>query len=118
MNVDDAVRSLRVAVMSLEQARSTLRRSESPCDLLLAIGSISCQPDCTLDDLLLGLQHPGVIAEHAAIALYKRTGRPKPASPLDIVTDHDDSANWLRDHPRPLKEGMAEVQRSDREALA
>lgn len=65
--------------MSLEQARRVIRSSGRLGELAEAIGTLIDEPAATVDDLLAGLRHPGVVAEQAALALYRRTGRPIPA---------------------------------------
>jgi len=47
-------------------------------DLADAIGTVGSDPASTFDDLLLGLDHPGFVAEQAAFALYARTGQSLP----------------------------------------
>jgi hypothetical protein len=64
-------------------------------DLLHAIMVVASAPASSIADLLLGLRHPAVIAEQAAFALYRRTGRPKPANASELSMDAEDWVVWL-----------------------
>lgn len=81
--------------MTLEEARSVLSRDAGMADLLEAIGTITHDPHSSPQDLMLGLRHPEVIAEQAALGLYRCTGRPLPQDRTQLSTDLQDWTDWL-----------------------
>ena len=93
--------------MDLNQALRILREENitSPGSLLMAAGILCAfenETRVSLDELLLCMRRgnmmhePSAVSEYAALALYRRTGRPRtPGSAAyeDFVTDADE---WLR----------------------
>jgi hypothetical protein len=77
--------------MNLDEARQALQESRDYVRLAEAIGVVISSTASSLEDIMLGLRHGGFIAEQAALALYKRTGRPLPEDRnlLEI-----DAAQW------------------------
>jgi len=59
--------------MTTREAIETLRRGGRSVDLAKAIAVLVSDPSTMPRDLLLGLQHPGFVAEQAAFALYRLT---------------------------------------------
>jgi len=60
-----------------------------------AIAVVLQFPESSLLDVALGLKHGGVIAEQAALALYKRTDRPLPDDRRQLVTDIRTWTKWI-----------------------
>jgi hypothetical protein len=84
--------------MTLEQARETVRDSQAPfAQQVEAAGAISESPQAELSDLIRCLRLRGLPAEIAALALYQRTGRPRPQRPSDVVVDATDWSRYLAD---------------------
>jgi hypothetical protein len=80
--------------MTLEQSQQLLARSEAAfVDVVEAAAVLTTSAESTYGDLLRCLDHPGLPAEMAAMALMRRTGRGF-ASPL-IRTLSTDRADWL-----------------------
>lgn len=73
--------------MTFESAIQTLRSGGDWPDLAEAIAVVISSPEGSLEDLMLGLEYSGVVAEQATLALYRRTGRPLPADRTQLVTD-------------------------------
>lgn len=96
--------------MSLRKARFVLKSQGDLGDLLFAIGTVISSPKSSLDDIILGLRHPEVIAEQAALALYRRTGRPLPRDRADISTDGADWAKWIARMNESSMEGASRSQ--------
>lgn len=86
--------------MTMEEARQILRRDGSCADLLDAVGTLATATTGSLDDLVLGLRYPGVIADQAALALYHRTGRKVPRDPRRFVTDPVAWGQYVQRKPR------------------
>ena len=84
--------------MSADEAVRLLRHGGDFPELYEAIIAVAKDRTTSLDDLILGLRHPGVVREQAAFELYSRTGRPLPRDGRDLVTDSDDWREWLRAH--------------------
>lgn len=84
--------------MTLESARLILLGKSKLVDQLEAIGRMMNDPRSTPSDLVLGLACPGVVAEQAAFALYRRTGRPLPTRRACLNTNPADWAAWLLEH--------------------
>ncbi len=76
--------------MTVTQAVSLLRQGAPLDELLEAVGVLAASPAATVDELKLGLQYPGVVAEQAAFALYRRVG-------LAIPQDRSRLVGALRD---------------------
>ncbi len=85
--------------MSVHEAVRLLRHGGDFVRLYEAIIRVTSDKTSSLDDIMLGLQHPGIIKELAALALHRRTRRPYPTDPLAISMDLRDWLNWLRAHP-------------------
>lgn len=85
--------------MTLRGARQVLRDGGEWVELAEAIGIVIASPKSSLDDCFLGLQHPGFVAEQAAMALYVRTRRPKPAKGRPIETSPSGWREWLAGRP-------------------
>lgn len=81
--------------MTLEQARFRLLNGGKLVDLLKAIGVVIEDRASSVADRLLGLQHPERIAEQAAFAPYRRTGRPTPADATQLSMDAENWMVWL-----------------------
>ena len=88
--------SARTRHMTTADARRTLAAGGAWVDLAEAIGVVISDPDSTLDDILLGLPHGGIVAEHAALALYKRTGEPLPEDRQRIRLTADEWAEQIK----------------------
>lgn len=82
--------------MNVDEAVQLLRNGGDFPELYEAIIAVAKDRTTSLDDLILGLQHPGVIREQAAFELYSRTGRPLPRNGTDLATSPDDWREWLR----------------------
>src|SRR5688572_12582757 len=81
--------------MTVETAVQTLREGGEWVDLVEAIGTVISDPSSTLSDIMLGLHHPGIVSEYAALALYKRTGEPLPGDRAEIRTTFNEWAHRL-----------------------
>jgi len=81
--------------MTLADAVRLLRTGGRWADLGEAIGVVIASPESSVFDILPGLKHGGFIAEQAALALYKRTGRPLPEDRTTLVTDLPSWADWI-----------------------
>lgn len=81
--------------MTFVEAVRTLRSGGSWPVLGEAIVVVLQSPESSLFDVALGLNHGGVIAEQAALALYKRTGRPLPDDRRQLVTDIRTWTKWI-----------------------
>ena len=64
--------------MTHDEAVKILNESKSPTSLAEAIGVLVSDENSSLNEIVLGLNHRGCIAEQAAISLYLRTKRPIP----------------------------------------
>jgi hypothetical protein len=82
--------------MRYDEALEYLRNGGDFPRLFEAIGTLMSCPETKLHDFLLGLRHPGIIKEQAAFALYRRTQRPLPQNPAELVTDPQEWAEWLQ----------------------
>lgn len=59
-----------------KKAVSILRKSDSLVDLVEAVAFLADDYATKSDELLPALDHPGIVADHAAIALHKMTTVP------------------------------------------
>lgn len=59
-----------------KQALETIRQGGRLPVLARAVGVLADDPDTTPEELLPALDHPGIVAEQAAIALHRMTGTP------------------------------------------
>jgi hypothetical protein len=83
--------------MSIDEARQVIRDPQASfMRRYEAAVELTASPQATDEDLLACLKYRGVTAEIGAIALYLRTQRPRlDDSPVSLVTDHADWANYL-----------------------
>jgi len=81
--------------MTFVEAVRTLRSGGSWPVLGEAIAVVLQSPESSLLDVALGLKHGGVIAEQAALALYKRTDRLLPDDRRQLVTDIRTWTKWI-----------------------
>lgn len=79
--------------MTLQDARQILTRGGELVALTEAFTAIATNAAASLDDLMLGLRHPGFVAEQAALLLYKRTGRRLPDDRRKLMLAPDE---WRR----------------------
>lgn len=73
--------------MTFDEARGILRAGGEWADLAEAVGVVIASPESSPWDLVLGLKHGGVVAEQAALALYRRTGTTLPDNRAKLRTD-------------------------------
>jgi len=85
--------------MTHEEAIRTLKKGGPLVTLAEAIGTVASEPGSSLEDLLLGLQYEGLVAEQAALALYKRTGRALPEDRSFLATRAQEWTGWLARAP-------------------
>jgi hypothetical protein len=83
--------------MTIDEARQVIRDPQASfTSHYEAAVELTASPQATTEDLLACLKYRGVTAELGAIALYKRTHRPRQDdSPLSLVTDHADWSNYF-----------------------
>ena len=62
--------------MTHKKAAAILRKSDSLVDLVEAVAFLADDYTTKADELLPALDHPGIVADHAAIALHKMTAVP------------------------------------------
>jgi hypothetical protein len=68
--------------MSIQEARQLIADPDASMMARIEASSVlSLSDDATIMDLVDCLRCRGVIAELAAVGLYRRTGRPKPKTP-------------------------------------
>ena len=79
--------------MTREQALETLRNGSETFEAADALATLLRDPTCPLEDVMLGLDHEGFIAEQAAFALYARTKTPLPGDSSSLITDRHE---WQR----------------------
>ena len=84
--------------MTRREAVEILRRGGRLAQLAEAIGTVADDRGSALDDILLGLNHSGFVAEQAALALYARTARPLPEVADAFALDADEWRQWLARH--------------------
>jgi hypothetical protein len=89
--------------MTREEALDYLRSGGDWPRLVEAMARVASAPESTLDEIMLGLKYPGLVQEHAAIALHVRTKRPRPPGQFELVTDPADWANYIHAHATPAK---------------
>ncbi len=83
--------------MTTQEAINTLEAGGEWPALVEAIGVVVSDPMTSLDALILGLQYGGIVAEQAALGLYRRTLRPIPDNRRLLITDADEWRRWLRE---------------------
>ncbi len=89
-----------MADMRFEEALAVLEQpveTSSLSALMHALAVITSDPGATLDQIMLGLRHAGIVQETAAISLHRRTGRRSDAGSGGIVTDESNWRAWLAD---------------------
>ncbi len=82
--------------MGFDEALAVLTHGDDDTplvELMEAIAIVSTNPTATLDQIALGLRHPEVVRESAAIALHVRTNRPE--GPHGLILDEADWRDWL-----------------------
>ena len=79
--------------MTREQAIETLRSESETFDAADALETLLRDSTCPLEDVMLGLDHEGFIAEQTAFALYARTNTPLPDDSSSLITDRQE---WQR----------------------
>ena len=62
--------------MTHKKAVAILRKSDSLVDLVEAVAFLTEDPATKPEELLPALDHPGIVMDHAAIALHKMTDTP------------------------------------------
>ena len=72
--------------MTYTEAREKLKHGCDWGELAEAVGVVIAAPECSDLDLFLSLKHGGVIAEQAALALYRKTQTPIPDDRRSLVT--------------------------------
>ena len=84
--------------MKLQEAQAILRDETESCSSKIQAGwTIADSPESSLENLLECLSYRGQIAEAAAIALYKRTNRPRASEELStFVVSPEDWRNYLQ----------------------
>jgi len=84
-------------MMTFEQAKQVIRNEKSSfMDCAIAGAIISDEKNSTYEDLLQCLRRGGQAASAAACALYVRSKRPTPKSPLEFILDADNWTNYLK----------------------
>ncbi|MHC4062890.1 MAG: sigma factor-like helix-turn-helix DNA-binding protein [Planctomycetota bacterium] len=83
--------------MTTQEALKTLEEGGEWPALAEAIGVVVSDPMTSFDALMLGLQYKGIVAEQAALGLYRRTLRPIPDNRRVLITDADEWRQWLRE---------------------
>ena len=81
--------------MTKTEALRFLDEGGSLVQLAEAVGTLVGDSRSTPQELMRGLRHPGVVAEQAALALYRRLNRPLPPDRSNVVTDYADWMTWL-----------------------
>ena len=72
--------------MNIQEARQLIDDRDAPMMARIEASSVlSLSDDATFDDLVNCLRCRGVIAELAAVGLYRRTGRSKPRRLIDFA---------------------------------
>jgi len=89
------LKNLEDETVTLAESSSLLRSGAKPTTLAEAIGVLISSRESALDDIRLGLLHPGFIAEQAAIGLYRRTNRPIPEDRTKLDLDFESWGKWL-----------------------
>jgi hypothetical protein len=82
-------------MMTTQDALETLEHGGEWPALAKAIGVVASDPMTSLSALMLGLGYGGVVAEQAALALYRRTFRPIPDNRRALVTNSSEWQQWL-----------------------
>jgi len=73
--------------MNLNDAIRVLRKGGQLAELAEAVGIVISSPSSSLFDIALGLKYGGVVADQAALALYKRTGKKIPEDRSQLIVD-------------------------------
>ena len=83
--------------MTTQEALKTLEEGAEWPALAEAIGVVMSDPMTSLEALILGLKYKGIVAEQAALGLYRRTFRSLPDDRRLLVTDPDEWRRWLKE---------------------
>lgn len=75
-----------IRIVTYAEAIEKLKRGAPWHELVEAVGVAIQSPECSELDLLLALRHGGVVAEQAALSLYRITGRGIPVDRTALVT--------------------------------
>lgn len=95
--------------MQYAEAREKLKHGGEWAELAEAVGVVIAAPECSELDLFLALRHGGVIAEQAALALYRKTQTPIPADRSKFATTTDGWVDLILERFLELrKEGSAD----------
>lgn len=93
--------------MQYAEAREKLKHGGEWAELVEAAGVVIAAPECSELDLFLALRHGGVIAEQAALALYRKTQTPIPADRSKIAKTTDGWVDLIMNRfLQPRVEGM------------
>jgi hypothetical protein len=85
-------------MMTYEQARKAIYDEKSSfLDCAIAGALIASEKTSSFDDLLQCLRRGGQAASAAVCALYVRTKRPAPKSPLEFILNAEDWSNYLKE---------------------
>jgi hypothetical protein len=84
-------------MMTYKQARKVIYDEKTSfIDCAIAGALIAGEKTSSLEDLLQCLRRGGQAASAAVCALYVRTKRPAPKSPLEFIMDAEDWSNYLK----------------------
>jgi hypothetical protein len=84
-------------MMTYEQAKKVIYDQEASfLDCAIAGALIASEKTSSFEDLLQCLRRGGQAASAAVCALYVRTKRPAPKSPIEFVLDAEDWSNYLK----------------------
>lgn len=81
--------------MNAEQAREMLAEGASIADMMEAVAVLAETPGVDAHDLVAALSQIDCVAEQAAFALYRLTGRPLPTSAAQLSKDPGEWTAWL-----------------------
>ena len=93
------------SLMDFDTAIRVLRDGGEFVAVAEAMTVVLNSPQATLEHLLLGLPYPGFTSEQAALALYRRTGRPYPPDPMRLETDPELWAQVIKEHRQRTEPG-------------
>ena len=98
--------------MTTQEALKTLEEGGEWAALAEAIGVVVSDPMTSFDALMLGLRYEGIVAEQAALGLYRRTLRPIPDNRRLLTTEADKWRQWLgEDHLSATEPACGRVSR-------
>lgn len=96
-----------IRIVTYPEAIEKLKRGGPWHELAEAVGVTIQSPECSELDLLLALRHGGVVAEQAALSLYRITGRRMPVDRTALVTSLDGWIDLICQPPDPHSVGIA-----------